>query len=461
MFFKKMKEAFLKYPTRTISFSFVCVIFAGSLLLCLPVANSGPEAAYLDHLFVAVSATCVTGLVPHTVANQYTLFGQLVILLMIQIGGLGFLTFLMLFFVFMKRRLSFSSRLLIQEALNKSTLDNLPHFISQIFGYTLFCEGAGAVLLGLAFIPRYGLVKGLYYSVFHSVSAFCNAGFDVLGASSLADYISSPLVCLTIAALIIAGGLGFVVALEIKQRVISYLNSKDSFKKFLRSFSLQAKMVIVISVILIISGTLLVYIFEKNNPDTIGHLSFGKKMLASFFQSVTYRTAGFSIFDQGALNDISKLLACVLMFIGGSPAGTAGGIKTITVGVLYLCVRSVVKGSHDVVAFSRRISEEVIRRTLAVVSISVVIVFMACLLLCLVEPFDMIDIFYECFSAFATVGLTANLTPLLSDFSKVIIIILMFIGRVGPISMALTFVRRGRNNIENEIVYPEGEILVG
>lgn len=461
MVLKKMKDFFLKHPTRTISFSFACVILVGSILLSLPIANIGPTKSYLDHLFVAVSATCVTGLVPHTVSLQYSLFGQLVILLMIQIGGLGFLTFLMLFFVFVKKRLSFSSRLLIQEALNKSNLNNLSHFISQIFCYTSVCEGVGALLLSFAFIPEHGFVKGIYFSIFHSISAFCNAGFDVLGDSSLNAYVTNPLVCLTIAALIILGGVGFVVALEFKSRLIHYLKSRDSFRKFCRSFSLQAKMVFSITTFLLVSGFFLVYIFEKDNPQTIGQLTFSQKMLASFFQSTTYRTAGFASFDQGAMQDISKLLGCILMFIGGSPAGTAGGIKTITLGVLFLCVRSVVKGSRDVVAFSRRISEDVIHRTLAVVSISVGIVGTACLLLCLIEPFPMIDIFFECFSAFATVGLTTNLTPYLADLSKVVIIALMFIGRIGPISMALTFVHRSHQNSSNELVYPEENILVG
>lgn len=461
MTLRKIKESLLKHPTRTISLSFVCVILIGSLLLSLPISNAGERSSFLNYLFVATSATCVTGLVPHTVAQQYSIFGQLVILLMIQIGGLGFLTFLMLFFVFMKRRLSFSSRLLIQEALNKNDLDHLDHFLSQIFTYTLVCEGIGTFLLALVFVPEYDLVKGLYYAVFHAISAFCNAGFDILGSNSLMNYATNPLVNFTVCGLIIFGGIGFVVALETRDRLKRFIGSKDHFSKFCRSFSLQAKMVFVISAFLLLGGMLAVYIFEKDNPATLGQYRLPEKLMIAFFQSTTYRTAGFATIDQGALNDVSKMIACVMMFIGGSPAGTAGGIKTITLGVLYLNVRSVVKGESQVVAFSRRIGEEVNRRALALVCISVTIVACGSLALCLIESFPMIDIFFECFSAFGTVGLTANLTPLLSDLGKTVIIVLMYIGRIGPISMALSFVHRSRNKKVNEITYPEGHILVG
>lgn len=461
MALKKVKDRFLKYPTRTISFSFLCVIFIGSLLLCLPIANKEASVGYLNNLFVAVSATCVTGLVPVVVASQYTLFGQVVILLMIQIGGLGFLTFLMVFFNFVKKRLSFSSRLLIQEAVNKSSLDNLSLFLAQIVSYTAFCEGLGAIVLSFVFVPQFGFWKGCYYGVFHSISAFCNAGFDILGSSSLMAYNNNPLVLLTVAFLIISGGIGFVVALEIKSKLKSYLTSRDSIKKVCRSFSLQFKMVFSITLILLVSGTLFVYVFERNNPATLGNMPFNQQLLNAFFQSVTYRTAGFASFDQGAMNEASKLLGCFYMFIGGSPAGTAGGIKTITVGVIFLSVRAVVHGKKDVVAFGRCIREELVRHAVAVVSISVVFVASASLLLCIIESFPLIDIFFEAFSAYATVGLTANLTPLLSEMSKVIIMILMYIGRVGPITMLLTFSKKRHTNVENDIKYPQGELLVG
>ncbi len=461
MTLKKMKEMFLKYPTRTISFSFLSVIFVGSLLLSLPIANKGVTTEYLNHLFVSVSATCVTGLVPFVVAEQYTLFGQIVIILMIQIGGLGFLTFLMFFFNMAKKRISFSSRLLLQEAVNKSSLNNLSHYLKSIVSYTAFCEIGGALLLSLAFVPQFGLLKGCYFSIFHSISAFCNAGFDVIGSSSLMTYNNSPLVCLTVAALIICGGIGFVVMMEISSKIKHYLTSRDSFKKFIRSFSLQVKMALTLTAVLIVSGTLLVYAFERSNPETLGNMPFGQQIMNAFFQSVTYRTAGFASFDQGAMHEASKLLACFYMFVGGSPGGTAGGIKTITLGIIYLSVRSVVHGKKAVVTFGRSIREELVRQAVAVVFISTCIVATASLILCLIEPFALIDIFFEAFSAFATVGLTANLTPLLSDLGKVIIMILMYIGRIGPISMLLTFTRRRYANNENDLKYPQGDLLVG
>lgn len=457
----KVKEVFLKYPTRTITFSFFCVILTGSILLCLPIANQANPVGYIDHLFIAVSATCVTGLVPVVVAEQYSLFGQIVIIMLIQIGGLGFLTFLMLFFHLIKRRLSFSSRLLIQEALNKSNLDHLGHFLLHIFKYTLFCEGVGAALLSIAFVPQFGWVKGIYYGIWHSISAFCNAGFDVLGSNSLINYNHSWLICVTIPLLIIMGGIGFVVALEVKERVKKYLSNRDSFSKFCHGFSLQAKLVFIITMALIVSGTFLVYIFERSNPETLGGLPFGQQMLNSFFQSVTYRTAGFASIDQGALGEVSKMLGCVFMFIGGSPAGTAGGIKTVTLGVLSLCVRSVVQGKNAVVAFGRSISDALVKQALAVICISIVIVGIGGLLVCYIEPYEPLDVFYECFSAFGTVGLSANLTPLLSPLSKIIIMLLMFIGRVGPVTMALAFVHKRHCNAENEINYPQDHLLVG
>lgn len=457
----RLKEMFLKYPTRTITFSFFCVILIGSLLLSLPIANQTGSVEYLDHLFVAVSATCVTGLVPFTVANQYTLFGQIVIILMIQIGGLGFLTFLMLFFVIAKKRLSFSGRLLIQEALNKKNLDNVGRFILRIIRYTFFCEGLGAILLTIAFLPEFGLFKAIYYGLFHAVSAFCNAGFDVLGNSSLIAYQDSWLVLLTISFLIIAGGIGFVVALEIKDRFQSYLTSHDSFHKFCHSFSLQMKLVVGITFLLLLSGTCFVYFFEGDNPATLGEMPFGQKILNAFFQSVTYRTAGFASFDQAAMQEVSKLLACFYMFIGGSPAGTAGGIKTITLGILLLCVRSVVYGKKAVTAFGRSIRDELVRQAMAVICISISIVASAILLLCVLEPYPMIDLFFEAFSAFATVGLTANLTPYLSTLGKIVIMVLMFIGRIGPVTMVLVFLKRRQQNRDNEIGYPYEDLLVG
>lgn len=458
---KKIKEFLLHNPTRTIALSFVMVILIGTFLLCLPISNKASQTTLLNHFFVATSATCVTGLVPVCVAEQYTLFGQIVIIVMIQIGGLGFLTLLMLFFVLMKKRLSFSSRLLMSEAINKNSLNHITDYLRYIIKYTFIVESIGAIVLFFVFIQNYSFLEAIYYSIFHSVSAFCNAGFDVLGNSSLISYQDNPIVLVTIASLISLGGIGFLVAEEIQQKVKNYKNSHDSFKKWILSFSLHTKIVLVMSLSLIVIGTILVYIFEKDNPQTMAHLSPVHQLINSFFQSVTYRTAGFAAINQAGMLEISKLIGCVLMFIGGSPAGTAGGIKTMTAAVLYLAVRSTLKGDRQVVAFSRRINEEMVFRAITVICISLVIVVSSTLLLCISETFSLVDILYETFSAYATVGLTSNVTPFLSSFGKIVIIILMYIGRIGPVTMMISLMKKSHQYGKNEIKYPDGDIIVG
>lgn len=449
----KIKSFFTNNLTRTISLSFFMVIFIGSILLSLPIANKGAPIPYLDHLFVATSATCVTGLVPVVVAKQYNLFGQIVVLFMIQIGGLGFITLLMILFLFLKKRLSFSTRLLMAEAINQNNLEHINEFIRYIFKYTLTIEALGAASLFIVFIQDYPFLKAVYYSIFHAISAFCNAGFDILGSSSLMMYQNNPWVLFVISMLIIMGGIGFLVAKEIQECI----KNKISFKKF----SLHTKLVLIMTLSFIVVGAILVYFMERNNPNTIGNLPFIHQITNSFFQSITYRTAGFASFDQGALSESSKLVGCFIMIVGGSPAGTAGGIKTVTVATLFFTVLATLKGRKDVVVFSRTISLDKIISAICVICISLFIVVTSSVLLCMIEPFNMIDLLYEVFSAFATVGLTANITPHLSNVGKFIIMILMYIGRIGPVAMMLTLMRKRHQNIENEIKYPNGDILVG
>ena len=457
----KLKERLMQSPTRVISLSFILVIVIGSLLLSLPISNADDSCGYLNHLFIATSATCVTGLVPIVPCQQYTIFGQIVILCLIQIGGLGFLTFMTMFFIFAKKRLSFSNRLVMQEALNKNDLNDLNHFIMRIIRYTFTCEFLGACLLATQFVREFGWIKGVYFSIFHSISAFCNAGFDLLGSTSLIAYNQNVLVSLTICTLIILGGIGFVVMFEIRDKFIHYLTNRESLSKIIRTFSLHTKLVLLMTISLITLGTLVVFIFEKDNMATLGTMNMSNKVLNSFFQSITYRTAGFASIDQGALTDISKLMGCLFMIIGGSPAGTAGGIKTATLAVILITVHSVMKGRNTSIAFGRKIPFEVVMRSLAIILISCTIVSLACLGLCLLEDFPMIDLFFEAFSAFGTVGLSANLTPLLGYGSKLILICLMFVGRIGPITMILTFMKKVRGNKENQVVYPNGDIIVG
>ena len=461
--FHKSKKKKSFSPMRRIAFSFFMVILIGSLLLACPFSNQGTIAPYIDHLFIATSATCVTGLVPVVVADQYTLIGQLVIILLIQIGGLGFLTLLNMFIYALRKRLTYTNKIIMQEALNQNSMAAIGIYIKRVIKYTAFFELMGAVLLSLVFVPEFGVVKGLYYGLWHSISAFCNAGFDVIGPNSLIPYQTNILVNLTIAGLIIAGGLGFVVWIDLR---MSWRHYKENFKffklkTFFSSLSLHTKVVLVATVSLLLGGTLVILFLEYNNPGTIGSLSFGDKVLASFFQSTTTRTAGFASVDMAALHDSTKLFMSILMFIGGSPAGTAGGIKTVTLATIVLAVRAVVKGNRQIGAFGRKIKVDTVLRALAVFSISIGIVMGASVLLCVLESYPMIDLFYEAFSAFGTVGLSANLTAQLCDLSKLILILLMYVGRIGPITMVLSFMKKSRNNRENQVVYPDAEILVG
>lgn len=457
----KLKNYLLYNPTKTISLSFVMVIAIGTILLSLPISNQLKSTSFVNHLFVATSATCVTGLTPITIAHQYTLFGQIVILLMIQIGGLGFITLLMLLYLFLKRKLSFSTRLLMAEAINQNSLESTDNFIRYIFKYTFTIEFIGAILLFLVFSQDYSLSKAIYYSLFHSISAFCNAGFDLLGDSSLTVYSQNPYFLFTISALIILGGIGFIVSKEIIEKVQSYFIEKKNFKLSVKTLSLHTKIVLIMTIGLIIFGTIMIYLMECRNMNTIGEMSFLHQLSNSFFLSVSYRTAGFSTFDQAMLLDHTKLLGCLIMLIGGSPAGTAGGIKTLTIAVLFLRVKATLKGKEKVTAFSRTIDKDDVNRAISVICISLMIVLSSSILLCMVESFEMINILYETFSAFATVGLSCSLTGQLSMIGKLIIIVLMYIGRIGPITMMLTLMKKSILNVENEINYPKGNIIIG
>ena len=447
-------------PTRQIALSLLAVIFIGSLLLTLPIANNGTPARYLDHLFVATSATCVTGLVPYPTVDQYSLFGQIVILCLIQIGGLGFLTFMTLIYVKARKRLSFTSKLVVQEALNVNSLNNLSHFLRNIVIYTFLFEGIGALLLCSQFIPDYGLFKGLYMGVFHSISAFCNAGFDIIGASSLVPYQNNLIINFTICILIIMGGLGFCVWFDIANKIKEGFSFRKSAVRIFKSLELHSKLVLTTTVFLLISGTILVYLLEYKNPNTIGGMDGGYKLMGAFFQSTTLRTAGFATIDCAQLTVATKFIMCIYMFIGGSPAGTAGGVKTVTFAVIMITLKSLFKGDDNVNVFKRRIEIDFLKRSLCIFIFSLALVVVGLFCLTITEEQSFIDLCFEAFSGFATVGLTAGLTPSLSDVGKIVIIILMYIGRIGPITMMLSFMRKSQKNTGN-MVFPKGEIIIG
>lgn len=458
----KKKKSFS--PTRRIAFSFFMVILIGSILLCFSFSNNGTVIPYLDHLFIATSATCVTGLVPIVVSEQYSLIGQLIILALIQIGGLGFLTLLNMMLIAFKKKLSYTNKLIMQEALNQSSMRAIAIYIKRVIKYTAVIELTGALLLSFVFIPQFGFAKGIYYSIFHAISAFCNAGFDILGSQSLIGYQGNVLVNLVIAGLIISGGLGFIVWVDLRTSWHKYKENFKVFqlKRYISALSVHTKIVLIMTTFLIVSGMMIILALEFDNPATLGPLDWPQKVLASFFQSTTLRTAGFATVDMASLHVSTKLLMSMFMFIGGSPAGTAGGIKTVTVAIMLLYIFALIKGSDTVKVMKRSIADQVVKRSLTIAMVSFFITISGLFVLSITEealPF--IDLTFEAFSAFATVGLSASITPLLTSVGKVIIIILMYIGRIGPITMVLMFAKRYSQMKGKDISYPQSDVLIG
>ena len=445
--------------TRMIALGFFIGIIIGSVLLSLPIASrDGQAMPYMDALFVATSALCVTGLTTVTLVEQFTLFGQIVILILIQFGGLGIVTFTTTICLILRKKIELSDRLLIQDAYNLDTLDGLVRMTKRIIKGTFLVELCGAISYAFIFIPEYGALKGAYYAVFHAVSAFCNAGMDLLGGNSLVCYQTHLLMNLTTMLLIIVGGIGFPVWWDVL-RVCSLTRKKEIRPEhFFRRLSLHTKLVITMTLSLIVTGTLLVFVFEYNNPATLAELSFGEKVQASVFQSVTTRTAGFATIPQENFRDATAFFSLLLMFVGGSPSSTAGGVKTVTVALILLSTLSLVRGKRDMEAFGRHISENYLRRGLAVIMVSFLSLVVSTILLLYSEQKDLLTTIYETTSAFATVGLTRNMTAGLSLLGKGIIIISMYLGRIGPITMALAFnAKRHRNSG----TLPDGKILVG
>ncbi|MCG8500281.1 MAG: TrkH family potassium uptake protein [Firmicutes bacterium] len=439
-------------PTQFIVLGYVLVILIGSILLNLPMASKdGNSVGYVNALFTATSATCVTGLVVVDTYTHWTTFGQLTILFLLQIGGLGFMTMATLFSLMLGRKISFKERLLMAESLNHYSLEGIVRLTKQILLGTLMFEGAGALILSIRFANEYGVAKGIYKGIFHAVSAFCNAGFDLMGESekftSLTAYVDDPIVNLTIMALVIIGGLGFYVWNNIYKA------------KNVNDLKLHTKLVLLISAVLLAGGFIFFFLLEFNNPDTLKPLSLGDKVLAAMFQSVTTRTAGFNTLPLSDLTNASKFMTIVLMFIGGSPGSTAGGIKTVTAGVLLFAVISVIRRSDDTELFRRRLHYSVVLRALSVVVISIGIVLGTTVILSIFESASFIEIFFEAVSAFGTVGLSLGMTPSLSTVSKLTLIGTMFLGRVGVFTMALALVAKGKKN--RKLRYPEGKIMVG
>jgi len=439
-------------PMQIIVLVFLVIILTGGLLLHLPIsAKSGEPTPFLTALFTATSCTCVTGLALVDTFTHWSLFGQIVMLLLIQIGGLGFMTIVTLFFFALHRRIGLKERLVMAQSLGLEDLNGVVRMVKLVLQRTMIVEGTGAVLLTVRFCFQMPFGKALWWGVFHSVSAFCNAGFDIMGAveagGSLVTYVGDPMVNLVLVALITVSGLGFFVWDDVLKH-----------KRFKR-LSVHSRLVLVISGILTFGGAVLFALLEWNNPGTLGGMPVGEKLLAALFQSVTTRTAGFYTIAQGSLTDASLVLTDILMLIGGSSGSTAGGVKTVTVAVLLLSIIATARGRSRVTVFHRTINPKQISDAVAVVGMALLVAFGGAMFLSVSNGLPFMECIYETISAIATVGLTTGITPSLNAISQMIIIVLMFFGRVGIMTISLGFLLSDR--AEERYRFAETKVLIG
>jgi trk system potassium uptake protein len=438
-------------PARVLVTGFLVIISLGTLLLLLPAASQNNESVgFVNALFTATSAVCVTGLVVVDTGTHWTVFGKTVIAILIQVGGIGFMSMATLFAVMLGKRISLKERLIIQQAVGKDTLSGVVKFSLYLLGLTFGLELIGIILLSFRFIPEFGISTGLGYAVFHSISAFCNAGFDLIGQGrSFTPYVNDPLVTLTVGSLVILGGLGFTVIVD----------TASHFKT--RHFTLHTKLVLIMTAALLTLGTVVFLLLEWNNPATLGDLSFSSKILAGFFQSLTTRTAGFNTIDTAGMETASKLWTIVLMFIGGSPASTAGGIKTLTFGVMIIMAISVIQGKENVEIFERKIPFDIVNRAITILVFGIILLVSITMIMTIIEEqFEFMEILFEVTSAFGTVGLSTGITPLLSTPGKLLIIFTMFTGRVGTLTLAFALARK-QKHYQNLVKYPSERIVVG
>ncbi|WP_043932576.1 TrkH family potassium uptake protein [Bacillus sp. EB01] len=443
------KNNYYLNPPRILVLGFAVVILIGTILLTLPIATVNREGLpFLEALFTATSATCVTGLVVVDTGTTFTRFGQIVILSLIQVGGLGFMTFATFFFFLLGKRISLKERLLLKESLNNVSIEGIVRLVRRVLIFTMVIEGIGALLLSFRFTFDMPLAKAIYYGIFHSISNFNNAGFDLMGEfRSLTPYVDDPIVTLTVCALITLGGIGFIV-----------LNELYEYRST-RRLSMHTKVVLVTSLILTVGGTILIFLLEFNNEKTLQPLSYTGKVLASLFQAVTPRTAGANTLNIPDLTQSTLILIIILMFIGASPGSTGGGIKTTTFATLMGSVWSQVKGKDDVVFFERRILLETILKALTVTVSGLFLVISITMLLTITEGgHDFIIYLFEATSAFATVGLSMGLTPELSPLGRILIIFTMFAGRVGPLTVAFAITMKRK---PDPFRYPKGKIMIG
>ncbi|MBP3604063.1 MAG: Trk family potassium uptake protein [Lachnospiraceae bacterium] len=449
-FWRKVEDR-LTY-VRIIALGYLVVILAGTSLLMLPISTrAGEKTDFLTALFTATTSTCVTGLVVADTGSHWTSFGHVVILLMIQIGGLGFVTMGVMLAMALKKKITLRTRGLLQESMNGMNMGGIVRLVRYALKGTLIIEVTGAALLAICFVPVFGWGRGIWYGIFHSISAFCNAGIDLLGPhygeySSFVPFCDNIMINVVLMMLIILGGIGFFVWDDLKA------------KKFhVKKYALHTKMTLYMTFLLVIGGTVLFLIFENDN--LLKEMNTADKILAAMFSSVTARTAGFNTIDTAGLTNASKLLTIVFMFVGGSPGSTAGGIKTVTALVLLSYVWSNLRASKGVNIFNRRLDDDVIRKASNVVVISMLLAVTSWILICFIQPeLSVIDVMFEIFSAIGTVGMSTGLTRELSVGSRIVIILLMYCGRIGSMSFALSFTERKK---VAPVQLPTEKIMIG
>ncbi|WP_129689476.1 TrkH family potassium uptake protein [Gottfriedia acidiceleris] len=445
----KKRPEFSLDPSKVLVTGFAFIILLGAILLTLPIATKNGEGLrWLDALFTSTSATCVTGLVVVDTGTTFTVFGQLVILSLIQVGGLGFMTFATFFAVLLGKKISLKERLLLQESLNNLSIAGIVRLVKRIFIFTIVIELIGGILLAVRFAFDFPIKKAIYFGIFHSISNFNNAGFDLMGGfKSLTSYVTDPIVTIVVSLLITLGGIGFIV-----------MNELYEYKET-RFLSLHTKVVLRTSIFLLIIGTILIFLLEFHNPKTIQPLSWSGKLLGSLYQSVTPRTAGSNTLNIPDLTQSTLFIIIILMFIGASPGSTGGGIKTTTFATLLGAVRSQIKGKEDVVFFNRSIMYDTIYKALTVTVSGLLIVMFVTMILTITEHGkDFLMILFEATSAFGTVGLSMGLTPDLTPFGRILIILTMFAGRVGPLTVAFAITLRRHSD---PFKRPKGKIMIG
>ena len=430
---------------------FAGLILTGSLLLALPAASqAGQSVGWVNALFTATSAVCVTGLTVVDTGTYWTVFGKTVIAVLIQVGGIGFMSMATLFAVLLGKQINLKERLLIRQAVGQDTLSGVVRFSLYLLAMTFALELAGTIILAFRFVPEFGVGKGLLYSAFHAISAFCNAGFDLMGnGQSLTGYVTDPLVNGVVGMLIILGGLGFTVVIEL-------INTRN-----FQRMTLHTRLVLTMTLFLLVSGTILYLVLEWNNPFTLGNLPASQKIMAGFFQSLTTRTAGFNTVDTAGLTTASQLMTVILMFIGGSPGSTAGGIKTVTLSVVLVMALSVIRGQNRVCIFRKRIPDPIVIRAVTILVFAVIVLILATMTMTILEPdIPFMAVLFEVTSALGTVGLSTGITSSLGEPGKILLTATMFVGRVGTLTIGFALAKR-QHNYQNRLQYPEERIIVG